>query len=261
MTVNLDPIARFTVEGQALETLVLESLAEENGLARAYNVLAMRVWQIVAHRHTADHLRELHNLILDIKAKAGQRGETTLAGRFHALADQLQLSINMSGSPRMPDIMRRAHVPNILAALISADKGRMSTDTLRAHLGLQPANLTNLLNLLILAELVACDQDHTAVRITREGKYAVSSYMPPMPKEERFPLYDVTVSHGVDLLSFAEGLRKASIEVTAVIGMLNMITIRAMDHQVNALRSLTEIAHIEESVPVAMTPHPKRASR
>lgn len=175
----------------------LETFHQGDGhLGIAYNAFVSWIWQSLSARRSDDELREWHGLMQDLAFRADNAGEAGIAERMHALTDVLTLAIRASDRPNATEVLKRAHVPALLRILAKEVSHPMPRSSLLSQSGLQSANLSRLLSLLVTAGLVDRSQSGKEAQfaLTAQGIKAAASL--PATKKHRKPRLRVTPTSG-----------------------------------------------------------------
>lgn len=164
---------------------VLDKFHQDGGNpGLAYNAFASWIWQTLNARRSDDDLRDWHGLMLDVAFRAERSGNGKIAERIRALTDVLALAVRASDRPNAQQILQRAHVPAILRVLADNDGAPLQRSALLTQTGLQSANLSRLLSLLISSGLIMRSQSgkEALLSLTEEGRKATRS-PPSAPKK------------------------------------------------------------------------------
>lgn len=173
MSPNLYPASRGHLNAAESETLFQEAWATENGPALVYSAASTRVWMMVAHRHTANELREWHGLLRTLRHWARRSGDEAFGERFQTLADQVSFSISMEDRVPLSELVRRSSERLALEALASAPDGAMSRKEIEVAINRRQGNVSLIVNLLTLAGAVEATGFEDPVRITEIGRAAL----------------------------------------------------------------------------------------
>ncbi len=158
MGTYLETLARGDLDAESAEKKIAQHFQEGGSVADVYNSLATLLWHVVSERRKDADLRKWHGLMLDVAFRARKANHVDLSERIKALTDVLRVSVAMSDRLTVAEVLRRAHVPALLAALGAAENGRLSRSELQARVGLQSANLSRLLTLVTLSGLAEREQ-------------------------------------------------------------------------------------------------------
>lgn len=168
MTDVLDSLGRGELAAAEAESGLLDYFRSGGDMGLVYNAFARWIWHALTERRLDADLRNWHGLILDTASRAKRGGNAALSERLWALTDMLQVSIAMSGRPTDKSVLGRAHVPRILELLQSSPNHELCRSELLKMSGLQGANLSRLLSLLILSGLLERNQ------IGKEAHFALT---------------------------------------------------------------------------------------
>jgi hypothetical protein len=168
---SLQALARGDLDVTTGEKEVSLFLDATGDLGQVYSAFTTLLWHAVSERRKDNELRHWHRLIEDIAFRARKDGKGDLSERLRGLADVLSISIAMSDRPTKVEVLKRAHVPEILQALAGSLKHRLSRAELRERVPLQSANMSRLLTLLALCGLVERHQSgkEASFQLTEAG--------------------------------------------------------------------------------------------
>jgi DNA-binding HxlR family transcriptional regulator len=152
---GLNSIARAEASPAQAREALLAVLGQPSAelLQDAYLALRAWAWKALDQRRRDPELREWDDLLCAAAALMAQHGQPALAERLTALHELLSESVAVSEILAAQDITRRQHVIQVLDFLAS-NGGQASRSAIGAHLSLDQANLTRVLNLMSTAGLV-----------------------------------------------------------------------------------------------------------
>lgn len=175
MAHSLQALARGDLDVATGEKEVLLFLDTTGDVGQAYLAFTTFLWHAVSERRKDNELRHWHRLIEDVSFRARKTGKEDVSERLRALADVLTVSIAISDRPTKDDVLKRAHVPELLEALAGSAERPTSRADLREQVPLQSANLSRLLTLLSLCGLVERHQrgKEASFQLTESGMACV----------------------------------------------------------------------------------------
>ncbi|WP_300548756.1 helix-turn-helix domain-containing protein [Roseovarius sp.] len=178
----MEKIARDEVDADTARDLITSHLNEGGSLEELDSALRRWAWSTLAARRFDEELRKWHRVLRSTSSKLRQlsmmqdqsltedttktdrpgeksqpldsHSTSNFAARLEGLADLVRMSVGMQGDQPRSEILKRAHVRDLLSALCRKPDTHLERKEIASEFGLKDANLSRVLNLLVVHGLV-----------------------------------------------------------------------------------------------------------
>ncbi|HEV2553636.1 MAG TPA: hypothetical protein VGV17_07760 [Bosea sp. (in: a-proteobacteria)] len=173
ITHDLDRIALADVEIEEARSILQRALTQVSDKLAPSIGIALRawVWKALTSRRSDTELEEWHGLFEQVRARLAAV-DAKVSARIGVLSELIYESIAAADISDPKLVLQRSHTRQLLTLLTSDPNGRLERSHLKRKLGLQEANLTRVINMLVDAGLVIkiIDGKRVSVEITRSGE-------------------------------------------------------------------------------------------
>lgn len=178
---DLDRIASADVTVEEARSILQDVLKRKNAAQTKGVDRALRawVWKTLTSRRSDPELEDWHGLFEQVRIRVADT-DAECAARISILGELIYESI-ASGDISDPKlVLQRSHTREILELLVAASGGRLERSSLKESLGLQEANLTRVINMLVDAGLVSklIEGKRVIVEITKAGEREIRALIP-----------------------------------------------------------------------------------
>lgn len=180
-TLGLDRIALADASAVEARAILQQALAQPSVdvFKKVASTMRAWAWKALTSRRSDSELADWHDLLRRLATRANDVDQK-LAARFEMLAELIHESIASAEISDPKFVLQRSHTRKMLTLLAEAPDKRLERSELGTQLGLQQANLTRVINMLVDAGLVikSMDGKRLVVEITRAGEHEAARLTP-----------------------------------------------------------------------------------
>ncbi|WP_152016490.1 MULTISPECIES: hypothetical protein [unclassified Bosea (in: a-proteobacteria)] len=180
-TLGLDRIALADASAVEARAILQQALAQPSVdvFKKVASTMRAWAWKALTSRRSDSELADWHDLLRRLATRANDVDQK-LAARFEMLAELIHESIASAEISDPKFVLQRSHTRKMLTLLAEAPDKRLERSELGTQLGLQQANLTRVINMLVDAGLVikSMDGKRVVVEITRAGEHEAARLTP-----------------------------------------------------------------------------------